>query len=188
MRGHKSFDLHVLLLIEQLLHNLKVTFLWISHQNKVSCQALLHRTLGVLANSLEVGANLDRRTDFPLIYSHSLSHSICRSYTMQKKAKDIIDVNQDDSYFFCDKHAPESLNGRELHGQSGSRLSHALQQDALGSRASGLHCFSHVTNNLDGISQIRLSFLFLCGFFHVFNLCLELVTYPQGQEGQVFLP
>lgn len=60
--GNKGLDLHVLLLIQQLLHYLDVSILGISHQDQVSCQALLHSTLGVLADPLEVRANLDRKT------------------------------------------------------------------------------------------------------------------------------
>lgn len=61
MGGHKGFDLCVLLLLQQLLHHLDVTVLGVSHQDQVSCQALLHGTLGILADSLEVRANLDRK-------------------------------------------------------------------------------------------------------------------------------
>lgn len=58
MGGHKGLDLHVLLLPKQLLHHLDVTVLRALHQDQVSCQALLHSTLGVLADPLKVGANL----------------------------------------------------------------------------------------------------------------------------------
>lgn len=61
MGSHKGLDLHVLLLRKQLLHHLNVTVLGIPHQDQVSCQALLHSTLGVLADPLEVGASLDRK-------------------------------------------------------------------------------------------------------------------------------
>ena len=62
MGGHESLYLLVLLLLEQLLYHLNVTVLGIPHQNQVSCQALLHSTLGVLADPLEVGTDLDRAT------------------------------------------------------------------------------------------------------------------------------
>lgn len=58
MGGHKGLDLHVLLLPKQLLHHLDVAVLRALHQDQVSCQALLHSTLGVLADPLKVGANL----------------------------------------------------------------------------------------------------------------------------------
>lgn len=61
MGGHKGLDLYVLLLLNQLLHHLNVTVLGIPHQDQVSCQALLHSTLGVLADPLKVSANLDRK-------------------------------------------------------------------------------------------------------------------------------
>lgn len=63
MGGHKGLDLHILLLLKQLLHHLNVTALGISHQNQVGCQALLHSTLGVLTDPLEIRTNLDRKTE-----------------------------------------------------------------------------------------------------------------------------
>lgn len=58
--GHKRLNLLILLLVQQLLHHLNVAVLRIPHQDQVSSQALLHSTLGVLADPLEVGANLHR--------------------------------------------------------------------------------------------------------------------------------
>lgn len=62
MRSHKGLDLCVLLLRDQLLHHLNVTVLGVPHQDQVSGQALLHGTLGVLADPLEVRTNLDSKT------------------------------------------------------------------------------------------------------------------------------
>lgn len=56
--GHKGLDLHILLLLQQLLQHLHVAVLRVLHQHQVSCQAFLHSTLGVQADPLKVGANL----------------------------------------------------------------------------------------------------------------------------------
>lgn len=56
---HKGLDLRILLLCEQLPQHVNVTVCWVPHQNQVSSQALLDSTLGVLGDSLKVGANLD---------------------------------------------------------------------------------------------------------------------------------
>lgn len=81
MRGHKGLDLYVLLLVKQFLHNLNVTVLGIPHQDQVSCQPFLHSTLGVLANPLEISANLERKTtvtclslDFRTLHSMTLGN------------------------------------------------------------------------------------------------------------------
>lgn len=60
--GHKGLDLHILLLLQQLLQHLHVAVLRVLHQHQVSCQALLHSPLGVQADPLKVGANLGNET------------------------------------------------------------------------------------------------------------------------------
>lgn len=60
--GHKGFDLHVLLLLQQLLQHVHVAVLGVLHQHQVSCQAFLHDPFGVQADPLEVGANLRKET------------------------------------------------------------------------------------------------------------------------------
>lgn len=146
MGGHKGLDLHVLLLLKQLLHHLNVTVLGIPHQDQVSCQALLHSTLGVLADPLEVRASLDRKAT-----TTCLSLYFEKLHTM--KLGSCLSAEGGVGYLICHRHASESLDGSQLHRQCGCRLSHALQQGGLYSRVSSLHCISHVTNNLDGIVQ-----------------------------------
>ena len=62
VRGHKGLDLLVLFLLEQLLDHLQVTGLGILHQCQVGSQALLHCSLGIRADPLEVGAHLHGNT------------------------------------------------------------------------------------------------------------------------------
>lgn len=69
VRAHKGLDLHVLLLLQHLLHHLDVAVLRVPHQDQVRCQALLHGTFGVLADPLEVRANLERKTTATLFVS-----------------------------------------------------------------------------------------------------------------------
>lgn len=145
--GHKGLDLHVLLLLEQLLHHLHVTVLGISHQNKVSCQALLHSALGVLADPLKVRTNLNRKTTVSCILLY-----FGKSHTIKLKLGYSFFVDWDVTCLICHRHVSKSLDGSQLHRQCGCRLSHTLHQNVFYGRVNSLHCISHVTNNLDRIA------------------------------------
>lgn len=72
MGGHEGLDLCVLLLLKHLLEHLNVTVFRISHQDQVGCQALLHSALGVLADPLEVSADLDGKNNMFCLRNYSL--------------------------------------------------------------------------------------------------------------------
>lgn len=59
--AHKGLDLFVLLLLQHLVHHVKVAVHGVLHQDQVGGQALLHSTFGVLADPLEVVASLSTK-------------------------------------------------------------------------------------------------------------------------------
>lgn len=58
MGAHKGLDLFVLLLLQHLVHHVKVAVHRVLHQDQVGGQTLLYSTFGVLADPLEVVASL----------------------------------------------------------------------------------------------------------------------------------
>lgn len=102
VRGYEGLDLHVLFLLEQLLHHLDVTVFGVFHQNEVGCQALLHSTFGILGDPLEVSANLNRKQQLLINYC-----------LLGKKLK--LGLVWDVTHLIRHRHASKSLDGSHLH-------------------------------------------------------------------------